>query len=293
MTHSYRFAIIRFAPDPIRGESLNIGVISVNRAAVDIRLTRRLDRVRALSNAVDLNSIADIVNNVAKIDSENVKDGISDPDARLALLPFGGPLTLSQFGNFIAECEAVYEERLSSILRMFVEPEPARVKTKAKRTKLFSQIRNVFKTANILARKDEGLESHRIVLGLELADGLVADMVLRNGQYNIIETVDATDGERSTRRIVSDIAISALVLERARMQFSDLHTKSRLVYVASAQVETLARPSLDAAQHQGAELVNWASDLDRRNFLGEISSIATPIVGNRVFVRSSTGGIFH
>jgi hypothetical protein len=64
MGRSYKFAIIRFAPDETRGENLNIGVLIFRETDVDIRMTRRLDRVRAISGAVDLKSVESIVENL-------------------------------------------------------------------------------------------------------------------------------------------------------------------------------------------------------------------------------------
>jgi hypothetical protein len=53
MARSYKYAVIRFAPNAIRGERLNIGALIVNDLGVDVRVTRRLERVKAISAAID------------------------------------------------------------------------------------------------------------------------------------------------------------------------------------------------------------------------------------------------
>jgi hypothetical protein len=62
--------------------------------------------------------------------------------------------------------------------------------------------------------------------------------------------------EDSLRKAISEIGVAALVLERARMKFGDDQTHAKLVYSASLLLEKIARPSLDAAAHQGTQLIN-------------------------------------
>jgi hypothetical protein len=127
------------------------------------------------------------------------------------------------------------------------------------------------------------------VTGYQLEEGLVADMVLQNGAMHVIETIDATGEDGSIRRAIGEIGIAALVLERARMKFGEANTKARLVYNASSALEAIALPSLEAAAHQGAELINWASGNDRVRFVHSLASLATPIERKRR-VKSVTNG---
>ena len=69
---------------------------------------------------------------------------------------------------------------------------------------------------------------------------------------------------------------AALVFEQARIKFGDLETKPRLVYSATANMENSISPALHAAEHQGADLVNWDSRDDRTRFIVDISSLAEP-----------------
>jgi hypothetical protein len=65
------------------------------------------------------------------------------------------------------------------------------------------------------------------------------------------------------------------------MTFGADGTKARLVYQASSANEAIAKPSLLAAEHQGAELINWASHRDRMRFLHEITALAQPLEPTR------------
>jgi hypothetical protein len=295
MAPSYKFAVVRLAPDDIRGERLNIGVVILRSDSIDVRVTRSLDRVRVLSNALDRQSLLDLLSNLRNLDEQSRQATGSSPDSRLLQLSRVGPLSIGSAGTFTADSQQSYEARVHTILQQLVEPEPAKKVSKEKRTRLYSQVKKLLREQRILARRDEGLESHRIVAGYELDEGLVADLVLRNGAYHVFETVDATGDENSFRKAISEIAVSALVLERARMRFGEKSTKAKLIYSASAALERLARPSLDATVHQGAELINWASGSDRNNFLVTLSPLVTPLEGgrNKLFASMSQGKLFH
>jgi hypothetical protein len=295
MAHSYSFSIIRLESDELRGERINIGALILREMGVDIRLTRRLERVRAISSAVDLDTLNGLLRNLKGLDDLNRQSGTNDPVERLNKLSHIGPLSLSQPGTFVAETTDAYEQRVAALVKTFVEPEPAATRASPKKTRLLSAIRGEFRRQRILARPKEGLESHRVVAGVELADGLVADLILKNGAYHVIETIDASGDEHSFRRAVSEIAVAALVLERARMQFTGPANTSRLVFSASTILERSARPSLDTVENQGAELVNWLSAEDRGKFLHSISALAVPLETKKKigFVNRREAGFFH
>jgi hypothetical protein len=192
-----------------------------------------------------------------------------------------GPLVLSRLGTFTALDAGEYEDRLSSVMKRMVESEPAPKKVRTKRSKLLTQLKADLRQERVLAKKDETLDSHRVVSGYEFDEGLVADLVLKNGALHVIETVDASSEDEQARRAISDIAVAAIVMERARMKFGEKETLARLVYQASASLEKATRPALDAASHQGAELINWSSVSDRQKFIHSIASLANPLVKGR------------
>jgi hypothetical protein len=295
MAPSHRFAIIRLAPDQLRGERLNIGVVVLRHDSIDVRVTRNLDRMKAISTALDKQVVVDLLSNLRGLDEQQRHHDDASIEARLANISRVGPLSISLAGQFTADSATAYESRILTILQQLVEPEPVQRAAKPKRTRLYGQIKKLLRNQKILARKDEGLDSHRIVAGYEIDDGLIADLVLRNGAYHVVETVDATGDESGFRKAVSEIAVSALVLERARMRFGEKSTKARLIYSASAALEALARPSLDAAAHQGAELINWSSANDRNNFLVTISPLASPYESRkgRLVTSMAQGKLFH
>jgi hypothetical protein len=95
MARSYRFAVVRFAPRDSRGESLNIGVVVFNGDRIDLRLTKRLDRVKSISGAVKAETLLSLLRNIETLDMQTVERGTTDVEARLKSLARIGPLILA------------------------------------------------------------------------------------------------------------------------------------------------------------------------------------------------------
>lgn len=294
MVRSYSFAIIRFAPDQARGEQLNIGLIIFTETGADVRLSHRLDRLKVMSAALNLDTVARVAQSLAVLDASSINEGKQAVADRFKNLTKLGPITLSDLGTLVTNKDGSYEDRIHDLMQFYVEPEPAFTRVTKKKTRLISDVKAAFKKLKVLASNKDDIHSHRIIAGYRVDDGLVADLVLKNGSYHVVETVDVLGDENVLRRAISNIAISALVLESARMKFGQ-DTKSRLVYQASASLEKFARPSLDAAQHQGAELINWASVEDRLKFIKTFSALAVPmeVKKNKRFIVSKQDGFIH
>ncbi len=276
MTRRHPYVVIKVADD-VRGEALNAAIAVLEPGGAEVRLPRRLDKLRALSHALDLDAFKASLHRLPEIDQLILGQGVSTLEERLRRLQDFTGLSFSEPSWLDATTHDAYETAISGLLKHLVEPEPARVQPSRKRTRLLSVVRKAFRTERVLARKGENLDLHRIVSNYEIAEGLEADFLLQNGAMHVIETVDASDDHTSARKVVSDIAVSALVLEQARMTFGENATRSNLVYDASPTLERIATPSLYAAAHQGAVLVNWASGDDRRRLLAELASLATPL----------------
>lgn len=280
MAASYKFTLLKLSPSDARGEVLNVGLAVFGPDGLDVRVGRRLEKTRSISAAIDYSELRGLLNNLRLVDSRLRDQGIDSAEDRLEKLSTIRPLSFSEApGNFVAESPSAYEDRIEAILKAMVDAEPMPAKIKQKRSRLLTQLKTSFRQERVLARKDEDLSSHRIVPRFELDEGLTADLVLKNGAYHVVETVDAStdDDSRFLRKTIGEIGIAALVLETARMKFGEKETSARLVYAASPNIEKAARPSLEAAHHQGATLVNWLSADERNRFVHELSSLASPV----------------
>jgi hypothetical protein len=280
MGRIYEFAIARLSSADSRDERLNVGLIVLKNDMLDVRPARRLDKVRAMSAALDGDQTREFLNSFAELDRHYAKAGIGDIKQRLSMMTVGLPLTLSEFGTFAADSNEQYEARITSLLRALVDPEPGHVRVREKRSRLLTEVKAAFRSHKVLAQKGETIESHRLVTKYEIAEGLTADLALKNGVMHVVETVDASGDEESLRTVISQIGVAALVLESAEIKYGPT-TKKRLLYTASPSMERIAKASLEAACHNGATLTNWASASDRIQFVDGLSSLASPILSKR------------
>ena len=276
MAGSFKFAILRLAPKDVRREVLNVGIAVFHRERLEFHFSKGLDKIRAISRAVDTDDIVSLTNNMAVLYTSLIGQKDADPKTASATISNLGPLSLDDFGAFHAESSYLYQRRVTSLLQMYVDPEPASRKKTAKRSRILSDMKRTFKNERVLAKKHEDLSSHRIVSGLEIDEGLTADLVLKNGALHVTETLDASSEDISLRRVIADLGVSSLVLERAKMTFTEIDVKASLVYVATPAIERSLKPALDAAEHLNVQLVNWSSEKDRSQYMQGLVSLAVP-----------------
>ncbi len=261
MASFYKYAIVRLAPDDARDERVNVGIAVFKDGELDVRVAKRIDKVRALSLALDSKQLVQLLENLRRLDEGLGKVAGGSVDERRSALARLGPLSLSELGTFVAKDVTEYDSRLNALVKHLVEPEAPPVRVREKRSGLLTQLKHSLRKEKVLAKRDEGLGSHRILTSYQLEEGLVADLILQNSAMHVVETVDATRDEESARKAIGDIAISAFVLETARLKFGENQTKARLVYDASARLEAATKPSLDVAEKQER---NFSIGLARR-----------------------------
>ncbi|PVE58086.1 hypothetical protein DC429_08280 [Arthrobacter sp. TPD3018] len=275
MARWHEFAVVQLATRALREEKLNIGVVVIGDQ-IDVRPGRNLDKIKAISRAMTTASLREALDAIPEIDTSlrNVADSSADRLNRIANLT---GLKFGSIGQFEAASTEAYEVYLGHLINKLVEPEPAVRQKKASSSRLFSSFKNEMRHRRILARDGEDITSHRVVENWRVEEGLSADFALKNGHLHLIKTVDAFAETSPIRRVIQDIAVSSLVLEAARVSFGRDNVKGRIIYSANSRSEMFAMPSLETAAHQGAELINWASAVDRRAFIDRLSDLAAPL----------------
>lgn len=283
MARFTKYAIARFSSHPARDERLNVALVIFNEDGLDIRLGKRLDKIRSITGMADPAELRGTLESLTEIDRVLIEGGDNDPRSRWEILTNLGFADLSGMADLDCSTSAVYENSISLLMKGLIEPEPAQAKAIHKKSPLLSTVKLALRRERILARPGDDISDHRVVSNLPLAEGLTADLVLKNGAMHVVETIDASSPDTSARKIVTDIALSALVLEQARISFGEQQTRANLIYDASASTEAIAMPSLRAAEHQGANLINWQSQDDQRRFVTHLASLATPYENKRLY----------
>lgn len=271
MAGSSRFWLLQLRSHAIRGEALNVGILAERDGEYIVRLGSHMEKTRAITAAIDPDEIRSEVHELPRILASCTSELVSSCVRDNSFL-YADCKGLIQPGD-----ANLFDHYLDDLVHRYVNPEPAPPKAIRKRSsRLRKELRDALRAEKILAKPTEGLESHRVLYRHALSEGVIADFVLQNGAMHVVETVDATSDMISVHRSITEIALSALTFEHARMRFSNSPVKPRLVYNVSATMEKAIEPSLAAARNQGAELVNWASFDERNKFLTTLASLANP-----------------
>lgn len=269
MANSYRFWLIQFPSHEMRGELLNVGLLFERDGNFEVRTGRKLEKLKAISAAIDA---SDVETEIAEL--PGLLSGCS-PEEVVSCLQSESFLAPIFKGEVVPPSADLTDYYFTDLMARYVDSEPAPPKPVRKRpSRLRQEIRSALLSEQILAHPSEGLESHRVLYKHKLSEGVEADFVLKNGSLHVVESVDAASENSTLQRSLYEIAMSALTFEHARINFGNNSVKPRLVYNATPQLETALEPSLFAAQHQGAELINWASSEARGAFLETLATLA-------------------
>ena len=123
----------------MRNERLNLAIVILKDNKLDVRAPKSLDKLRAISGAVDLDAVRETLNDLAVLDDfarENVSANAID---RIAFMSNATPIAFSSLGEFYSNDEASYNANISKLLEKLVEPEKAPPRAVRRRpTKLLS-----------------------------------------------------------------------------------------------------------------------------------------------------------
>jgi hypothetical protein len=163
------FFLVRYVPDVVKGEFVNIGVVL--REAADagvpvetrVRFTRDWSRVRCMDAGADLGLLEDLEQEIA----QRLKSGpsVQEPKSVLAVLEDTLSNSVQLTGSRASLAENLTTE-LEQLMRLYVEPmqQPGRtgkVQRRAGRTAIYAAMRTEFERAQVWALMNKRLAAER------------------------------------------------------------------------------------------------------------------------------------
>jgi hypothetical protein len=189
MSTTYHYVVLRLAPDDLRGEIINVGVMLLHDAqAPKIVMMATLNKLRAIDASWDMLRLLAWTENIhtivqhCKTASVQVQVlgsfGFCDPDA---------------VGTFHAETDTELANAISELRRTYVANRATAEKPKReKHTRLQTAMREQFKRMQVLGDTVDDIAAHLVVANVPVAGypDLKADFVYKNGTYRITQTID-------------------------------------------------------------------------------------------------------
>ena len=259
MARSYKYAVLRVTPDVRRGESVNVGLAIFTASGIDVRILPSLSKVSALSGQIDLASLRQLPQTVAKWTS-----GVEDIETKHALLRNLGVVTVSGLGCFESLMPQDYEERVAHLMRTLVTPLAAR-RVVQTGTKIKTALRSHFRGSKILGDSVTDIARHLVVPNypIDTDEGLYADFVVKNGTYHVTETADFRSAHISTIGRVRVASYAAIKLDKAKQSFGN-QTKRFVVFAGREDIP--AQP-LNLLSDYADSIFNLDSPEDMANYM--------------------------
>jgi hypothetical protein len=177
------FALVRYVPDVVKGEFVNIGVVLRSGAGAEVRFTRDWARVRCMDADADVGLLESLEAEIAERLRGETK--ISKPVVELLEDTLSNSVQMTAMRGTLAESLPAEMEQL---LRMYVEP--LRVKAEKRkasgRAAIVGTMRDEFERAGVwrLMRKRIAAAQYT-----KAGDPLKIDAGYRNGQVRMFQAV--------------------------------------------------------------------------------------------------------
>jgi hypothetical protein len=249
MVVSYNYVLLQAVPDPRRGERVNVGLVVLRPDGLDIQV-HESRKLRALTGESWDSYIASFESVLRDADRPELS-----PDERLARFSLvQNQFVTSRPGRFEAADAKAYDAMLKSIVRNLIA-RPKRKRTKEEHT-IIAEISAELRAAEVLASKEEPLESGKVVRGYEVEEGLEADFAQLNSQFHVASVLDL----RADNPRISQAALKAIVLDRARANWEEKGRGVHRIGVIAATKARLPelRENVRLMEEYSDEVLNWS-----------------------------------
>lgn len=270
-TTSVPFAFLRVRPDEIRGEQLNIGLVTFGEEGPRVYIDAPHWRVRAFHPDLDtINWVSwgsELERALASFGSiEQGHDwaksalGVVRADDALGLLTVNGDL------------DRAAQEILSNVVsppQRTIKVDP--VNSLKPRTRLHTQLRSWFKTSKVFSSKVADLSQRKVVpsFPIDTMGDLYADFALKNGVVHIMETVDFRGQEKVTKALRGEAGLTSVLFDQANRV---LEKESKKIAVCAADDYQAFKPLFGLIGRYADDVYHLESNSDRQRLADFVAS---------------------
>ena len=183
----FDYCVIRYMPDPKRGEIINLGLIIFTKSGVDVRILPTLNKVRIIdgrSEEEDLEKLKRTLEGIASF-ADNVDQQHS------LLTAFSSSLFFSEKSYFSIDHNEEYEQKIKYLFDVLVKPHPIYTR-QVKQSRLHTRLRKKFIQMDIFSKDINQIEQHKVVANYPISEstGMQVDFLVKNGKYHVSEAID-------------------------------------------------------------------------------------------------------
>lgn len=266
--HWFDFSLIKYMPNPKRGEILNIGLVVYRSTGVDVRVLNAPAKARIIDGVANYDHILSIKELYKTITSE-VDNTHSQHDIIKA---FNGGVFVSEKSAFSIDEIGQYEKKVSLLFNNLVKPFSSREKAEV-HSRLHTKLKEKFKAMNILGKDKEQISDHKVIPNypIEGAPGFYADFMFKNGKYHISEVIDFNVNDVSAK--FKETAMKVMTFVEGKKRLGD-ETGCYFVYSATAKKESEVLQHLNMAEDYSDKAFNLSSRDDELRYFGFMAEMA-------------------
>ena len=264
--HFFDYALIRYMPDPKRGEIFNIGLIVFKPSAIDIRV---LPHAHKIINSLNDNKLLSFQKSW-----EFLSSMVDEPNKRYDILASATHgVFLSEKAYFSIMAIHEYEPKVQELFNQLVKPVSAKRNVHHQNSRFYTNIKNQFKDLHILATTPHEIESHKVVPHYLLNEemGLSADFALKNGHLRLTQTVDYNVHNPKEKQKETGLKIMSF-LEGKKVRDNAVFY---FVYSANTQKEQEIRNQLNMVSEYTDQLFNFESNEDKVRYFNMMANFAS------------------
>ena len=268
---NFKYSLIRYIPNPMRGEMVNIGIV-VFTPNLDVRLLKSTSKFRMLDNETTISDINKFEKTFHKIG-----DKVDSPESFVKRLScFTSSVIVSAPATFSISHSSQYESKVSNLFNTLVKPFATREKV-ARNSRLVTNLKKKFASIEILASDASQLNEHKIVSNYVLneSNGISADFLLKNGKYHLTEVIDYDVVDKRSKFKETTMKLMTFVEGQKSL---DGELASYFVYSASTSTEREVAQQINLAEDYSTKIFNLAS----RNDEAEYFQIIQDAVGQQL-----------
>lgn len=270
-TDAVYFSLIRYQPDMQRQEVVNVGVVLFLPNGPVVSFASNQGKLLALDPNIRITQLFE--------HGERLQAAItglwSDKASVEEIIEFfghGGTLSLTPPGLIDRQDQSI-ETIVDGLLRDLVVP-PAKQRVREQQpSRLHTELRQLFRQANILGAKPDDIHRHLVVPNYPIDPeiGLFAEFAIRNGKLHVTETVDFRTRTPSGKKQEAQSKTLLLVEALEKIGASDLR-RYVVITGASAQVQS----SMNLLSRFSDDLIVRESGQDWRRYVDAMYSAAKP-----------------
>ncbi|MCQ4289457.1 DUF3037 domain-containing protein [Pseudomonas stutzeri] len=265
---TFEYSIIKYMPDPKRGEIVNVGLVVFNAGRADVRVLNASAKVRIIDGTTrieDLESLKEGITSVAAL-ADNPKQAIELLKSFHASSSF-----LSEPSCFVLDDINQYEKRVSALFNELVKPYSSKEKV-IKSSRIHTYVKNIFQGMEILGKDVDDLSRHKVIYNYPLNEnsGFSADFLLKNGKFHMTEAIDFNLNDPSAK--FKETTMKVMTFMEGRKFLGD-DSARYFVYFASAAKEKEVIPHINLAEEYSDKIFNLESKEEHTEYFGLMSSL--------------------